>query len=139
MNKSGVPVVQRLDEGLGRIVRRTLLRGVPAGFFLDHLALVQFAVPNAFVHHLRGEFGTGRDLADRQRLGLLRDPQSVGGVVAGEDAPEAVGVRIVVQLARQPVDLTDKRPQASSGVATKQAYRGNRSASASFTSSTDSP
>ena len=41
---------------------------------------------------------------DHQRLLALGDPQGTLGVVAGEDAPQQVGVRIVVEPSREPID-----------------------------------
>ena len=59
-------------------------------------------------HMSRGISVPRDDLAHGERFLMLRQPQRIGGIVAGQNAPEAVGVRIIVKLAGQAMHLGDE-------------------------------
>ena len=118
----GMIGVKRIDEGLGGIDGPLRFLRCLAGLLADHFAGIEFAIPDAFVTQRKFDVGGGSHAMDHQRLVVFGDPQGAVGVVAGEDAPQHVGIGIVVEPPRQPADRGDEiaaRPRV--GFATKQA------------------
>ena len=101
-------VVKQVDQGLGRVVGAFQLFGLAAAILLDVLVLYQFVVPLAFGDHFGREFRARGDFLHDQRLTMACYHQRVIRVVASENAPERVGVGIVVQLAGQLVNLLNE-------------------------------
>ena len=77
----------------------------------DHLALVQFTVPDAFVAQRQFHFGAGGHAMNVQRLALPGDPQRTGRIVTCQNSPERIGIRVVVELSAQSVHLCDELPR----------------------------
>ena len=94
-------VVQHIDQRPRRVRRGMLLDRLAAGQFADHFALVQFAVPKAFVTDRQFDLRGGCRTMNHQRRLLPHDPQGRLGIIAGNDAPKRVGIGIVVQLSRE--------------------------------------
>ena len=61
---------------------------------------------------------------DHERLADRSDGRASSAAVARDDAPDYVGIRVVVELRGKAVDLDDEFAFASSGCATKQAKGG---------------
>ena len=107
----GVVHVKRVYQGLGRIVGSFKLFGFPARLLANHAILDQFAEPDALLADVQFHFGCRGHAADRQRLGVAGDSQRVGRIVPGEDPPDCVGVRVVVEPAGKAVYAGDELPR----------------------------
>jgi hypothetical protein len=107
----GLVDVQRVDERLGGVGGARELLGLAAFRLPDHLVLDEFVVPHALLHHLHGKLGAASDLADHERFGVPGDGQGVRRVVAREDPPEGIRVRVAIELASEFVDLCDELPR----------------------------
>ena len=91
-----------------RVVRNHRLAVRPDRFF-DVVVFAAFIVPDPRLETFERHRGDPGHPADRQRLGAGSDPQRVLGREPGDDPPDRVRVRIVVQHAGELVDLAHAR------------------------------
>jgi hypothetical protein len=103
--------VEGLHERLGGVGGCQFLAGVGVSTRFHHgFELLKLIVPNSLLHHVHGELGAAGDLAHHQGLGVAGNAQRVGGVEAGEDAPECVRVGVVVKVTGEGAHLVDEFP-----------------------------
>ena len=89
-------VVEGGDDLGGGIVGAFFLSR-PAGELDELGALFAFAEPDGLLEGVEVDAGSAGGTGDDQGFVVLGDPEGVGGVVAGEKAPEDVGIRVVVE------------------------------------------
>ena len=101
-------LLEEIDDRLGGV-------GVAVfGFRLAALGLFGVLVvralvePEALVEQAQVDARAGGGAMDLQGLAGGGDPQGVARAVAGDDAPQDVGVGVVVQLPRKPMDFDDE-------------------------------
>ncbi len=101
-------VVKVVHDQLGGIHGACRFFHLAHRFFVPLCASLYLAEACALVNNVEVSSESSKDPAYHQWFGVLGNPQGVSGLVAGQDAPDAVGVGVVVQHSRQLVHGADE-------------------------------